>query len=117
MSRSSTHARHVALKRATEYPLPASQQTHEIVAASDELLLISQQPDSALVKMRLDPGTGRPIAAVKHTIDDPFAGLHGLHVSRRHEGLVWATLQFTSELVLIDPRGADPDEPPQVVHR
>jgi hypothetical protein len=117
MSSSSPHDGRIALKTATEYPLPASQQTHEIVAPSDQLLLISQQPDSALVKMRVDPTTGQPIAAVKHTIDDAFAGLHGLHVSQRHEGLVWATLQFVSELVLIDPRGADPDEPPQVVRR
>jgi virginiamycin B lyase len=107
----------ILLKTATEYPLPADEQTHEIVAVSDGLLLVSQQPGSALVKMQVDPRTGRPIAAVKHTIDNEFAGLHGLHVSRRHKELVWATLQFVSELVLIDPGGADPDKPPRVVQR
>jgi virginiamycin B lyase len=117
MSTLSSHVGRVALKIATEYPLPADAQTHEIVAPFDGLLLISQQPGSALVKMQVDPSTGRPIAAVKHTIDNAFAGLHGLHVSQRHKGFVWATLQFVSELVLIDPRGADPDEPPQVVQR
>jgi virginiamycin B lyase len=117
MSTSSSQLGRNALKATAEYPLPADEQTHEIVAPFDGLLLISQQPGSALVKMQVDTSTGRPIAAVKHTIDDVFAGLHGLYVSRRHEGLVWATLQFASELVLIDPRGADPDESPQVVRR
>ncbi len=117
MSTSSSHVGHVVLKTTTEYPLPADSQTHEIVAPFDGLLLISQQPGSALVKMQVDPSTGRPIAAVKHTIDDAFAGLHGLNVSHRHKGYVWATLQFVSELVLIDPQGTDPDQPPQVVQR
>lgn len=107
----------VAFKTAIEYPLPASAQTHEIVSPLEELLLISQQPNSALIKMRVDPSTGRPIAAVTHTIDTPFAGLHGLHVSQRHTGCVWATLQFTSQLLLIDPNGEDPDAPPRVLQR
>jgi len=117
MSTLSSHVGRLALKTATEYPLPADEQTHEIVEPCDGLLLISQQPGSALVKMQLDPATGRPIAAVKHTIDNAFAGLHGLHVSHRHKGSVWATLQFVSELLLIDPRGSDPDEPPQLLQR
>jgi virginiamycin B lyase len=117
MSTSSSQLGRNALKTTAEYPLPADEQTHEIVAPFDGLLLISQQPGSALVKMGVDPSTGRPIAAAKHTIDDPFAGLHGLSVSKRHQGFVWATLQFTSELVLIDPRGTDPDEPPQILRR
>ena len=105
------------LKSAVEYPLPANQQTHEIVSPETGLLLVSQQPDSALIKLSVDPTTGCPIAAARHTIDDPFAGLHGLHVSERHPGCVWATLQFTSQLLLLDPNGIDPDAPPRVLRR
>jgi virginiamycin B lyase len=107
----------VALSKVVlEYPLPAAQQAHEIVALSDDLLLLSQQTDSSLVKIALDPATGRPRAAAKFTIDSPFAGLHGLCVSRVYPGKVWATLQFDSALVLIDP-GTDIDGPPQMVQR
>ena len=44
MSTVSSHVGALALKTATEYPLPADEQTHEIVAPCDGLLLISQQP-------------------------------------------------------------------------
>ena len=121
MSNPSCHADacagHLALKTVTEYPLPADGQTHEIVSPITGLLLVSQQPGSALVKMRVDPATGRPISATRHVIDNPFAGLHGLHVSLRHPGCVWATLQFASELILVDPAGTDPDAPPHILQR
>src|SRR5262245_44564299 len=97
----SARAEKLALKSAIEYPLPAAQQTHEIVSPAKGLLLVSQQTDSSLVKVRIDPETGRPLCAVSHVVDSPFAGLHGLHVSTRHPGRVWATLQFTSELLLL----------------
>jgi virginiamycin B lyase len=107
----------ITLKTATEYPLPANQQTHEIVSPVEGLLLVSQQPGSALVKMQVDRNTGRPISAVSHIIDNPFAGLHGLTVSNRHPGRVWATLQFTSELLLIDPVANDLGAPPKILQR
>jgi len=107
----------IHLKSATEYPLPAGTQTHEIVSPVAGQLLISQQPDSGLVKMQVDPASGRPLRAVKHTIDGAFSGLHGLHVSRQHAGCVWATLQFTSELILLDPQGIDPSIPPTIIKR
>jgi len=107
----------IALKTATEYPLPANQQTHEIVSPVEGLLLVSQQPGSALVKIGVAPDTGRPISAVSHVIHDRFAGLHGLCVSKRHSGLVWATLQFTSELLLIDPVAGDLGAAPKILQR
>lgn len=110
-------AAHIRLKSVTEFPLPAGTQTHEIVSPLPGLLAISQQPDSALVKMRVDVSTGRPISAVKHTIDSAFSGLHGLHISKRYPGCVWATLQFTSELLLIDPQSTDPEVPPTILKR
>jgi virginiamycin B lyase len=104
----------IARKAVTEYPLPVSAQTHEIVSPSEGLLVISQQPNSALVKMRVAPRTGAPVSAVQHTIDSPYAGLHGLSLSVTHPSHVWATLQFTSELLLLDPVADDLDAPPNI---
>ncbi|MFN7144740.1 MAG: hypothetical protein ACK4YP_13270 [Myxococcota bacterium] len=106
----------LTLKTVTEYPLPASTQTHEIATPRPDLLLVSQQPDSALLKVRLD-ASGRPVAVARHVIDGAFAGLHGLALSTRHPGCVWATLQFTSQLLLLDPVGDDLDAPPRVLRR
>lgn len=104
----------ITLKSATEYPLPANGQTHEIVSPAPELLVVSQQPDSSLLKIALDPGSGRPLEVAKHTIKTPFSGLHGLYVSKSHPGCVWATLQFDSELLLIDPIAGDLAAPPEI---
>lgn len=104
----------ITLKSATEYPLPASGQTHEIVSPAPGLLLVSQQPDSALLKIAVDPDSGRPLEVAKHTIHSPHAGLHGLHVSQTHPGCVWATLQFDSQLLLIDPIAGDLGAAPEI---
>jgi virginiamycin B lyase len=97
--------------------LPASSQTHEVVAVTPGMLLVSQQPSGALVKVRLDPASGRPLESVAHVIDSPFSGLHGLTVSRHHPGKVWVTLQFSSQLLLIDPVSQDIDAPPLIERR
>ena len=47
------------VKSVVEYPLPAAAETHEIIAVSDNLLLISQQTDGSLVKVSLD-SNGKP---------------------------------------------------------
>lgn len=104
----------ITLKSATEYPLPANSQTHEIVSPAPDLLVVSQQPDSSLLKIALEPGSGRPLEVAKHTIGTPFSGLHGLHVSKSHSGCMWATLQFDSELLLIDPVAGDLGVPPEI---
>lgn len=106
-----------AIKSAVEYPLPASSQTHEVVLIAPDLLLVSQQPSGALVKLRLDQSSGRPLESVAHVIDSPFSGLHGLTVSKRHPGYVWVTLQFSSQLVLIDPVAQDLAAPPIIIKR
>ena len=107
----------LALKSVIEYPLPASSQTHEVAAIGPDLLLISQQPSGALVKMRVDPHSGQPRAAIAHVIDNPFSGLHGLTVSKTHPGCLWVTLQFQSELLLIDPIASDLTTPPKILKR
>ena len=65
----------IRLKTATEYPLPANGPTHEIVSPVPGLLLVSPQPDSRLIKIAVDPETGRPLEAAKHTIGTQFSGL------------------------------------------
>jgi len=105
------------IKQAREYPLPASSQTHEVVAITPGMLLVSQQPSGALVKVRLDPTSGRPLESVAHVIDSPFSGVHGLTLSRQNPGKVWVTLQFSSQLLLIDPVPQDIDAPPLIEQR
>ncbi len=102
-------------KLVREYPLPAAAQTHEIVEIPGaNMLVISQQTNSKLVKVSLDPATGAPVRAAAHLIGNPGDGLHGLFASREHPGMVWATLQFTSQIVLIDPVAKNVDSAPVV---
>jgi hypothetical protein len=101
---------HSALKTAAEYPIPANQQTHGIVSPVERLLLASQQPGSTLVKVRVDRDTGRLISAVSHVIHDPFAGLHGLHISHRYRVMAVA-LAVPIALAAADFwRSKDPDQ-------
>src|SRR5690242_17147858 len=50
-------------KAVAEYPLPAAWQTHEVAYAGNDMLVVSQQTDSVLVQVAIDPATGRPLAA------------------------------------------------------
>src|SRR5215472_12415445 len=106
----------ISPKRVTEYPLPAAAQTHEIIAVpNSNTLLVSQQTNSMLVKVALDPATGAPVRAVAHLVGTPTDGLHGLCNSQFHPGMVWASLQFTSQVVLLDPKSGNVDEPPVIL--
>lgn len=100
-----------------EYPLPACSQTHEVVKVGDELLMLSQQPSSCVVKMKLEATSGRPLEAKKFLLEGttPTSGLHGLFASKVNVGKVWATLQFQSQLLLLDPMADDLQATPQVV--
>lgn len=107
----------LAGKSVVEYPLPAAGQTHEILAVSDELLLISQQTDGSLLKVALNQ-KGQPIAARKYTIASPWSGLHGLalHSSPDTDNVtVWATAQFDNTVLQVDPNGNDINSPPRVL--
>jgi virginiamycin B lyase len=94
-----------------EYPLPAAAQTHELAYVGNHLLVVTQQTDSVLVQVSLDPATGRPLEAAGHLIGNPWSGLHGLHPAQGNPGCVWATLQFDNKLLLIQP-GTDVGVPP-----
>ena len=77
----------VGPKSVLEYPLPASQQTHELaVVGDDALLVISQQPTSTLLKVALDAATKRPTRLSTFTVGTPASGLHGVLASRVYDG-------------------------------
>ncbi|KAI5079131.1 hypothetical protein GOP47_0006802 [Adiantum capillus-veneris] len=86
-----------------EYPMPAARETHEMAVVGENLLVVTQQSNSTLVKVQLDPSTGRPIACVRFVVGDFWHGLHGLASSLLYPGQVWASLQFKSLLIRINP--------------
>jgi streptogramin lyase len=105
-------------KAVVEYPLPAAAQTHEILAVSDDLLLISQQTDGSLVKVALNDG--QPSSTRKWTATNERSGLHGLALQLPVKGrpfvrTVWATVQFDNAILRIDPGADDINSPPQVI--
>jgi streptogramin lyase len=107
------------VKTVVEYSLPAAAQTHEILALSDDVLLISQQTDGSLVKVALNKN-GQPTRARKWTPTNERSGLHGLalYFSLKDGFLVrtvWATVQFDNAILQIDPRTDDINLPPQVI--
>lgn len=102
------------VKSVVEYPLPAAAETHEIVAVSDNLLLISQQTDGSLVKVSLD-SNGKPTGSRKYTLTNQWSGLHGLTIGGNSSSpIIWATVQFDNAILQIDPNGDDINSPPKV---
>ena len=101
-------------KAVAEYPLPAAGQTHELAYAGHGVLVVTQQTNSVLVQVALDPATGRPLEAAGHLIGNPWSGLHGLHPAQGNPGCVWVTLQFDNKLLLVQP-GTGVDMPPTVL--
>ena len=94
----------ISPKTIIEYPLPAARETHELVAVDNQhMIVISQQTDSSLLKVALDPDTGIAQTVAQFVIKDRRAGLHGLRNSKAYPGKIWCTLQYDSELLLIEP--------------
>ncbi|EFJ30940.1 hypothetical protein SELMODRAFT_270650 [Selaginella moellendorffii] len=105
-------------KKVSEYALPATVQTHEVVPIGDELLLITQQECNGIIKVTLDPATGSPTFASKFTLDgSTYQGAHGLRDSKAYPGYAWVTLQFDNSLLLIDPIATQQNMPPRVEKR
>ena len=113
---SATVVNSLPAKSIIEYPLPAAQQTHEILAVSDNLLLISQQTDGSLVKVAIDD-KGRPTGARKYTPTNIRSALHGLalHSGSGGNSTVWATVQFDNDVLQINPNGDDINAAPKVI--
>lgn len=109
-------ARGVPRRTVVEYGLPLAEQTHELVKVPGlPLVVVSQMSNSHLVKVRLEPTGEQVVAARAHPLGGADDMLHGLAVSQRHPGLVWATHQAGNRLLLVDPNGPDVDAPPRVV--
>ncbi|GAA0436286.1 hypothetical protein [Streptomyces luteireticuli] len=107
--------RAVCRRTVTEYALPPAAETHEIVKLPGKpVVLVSQMSDSRLVKLRLDPDTEEVVGVGSAALGPSDAMLHGLAVSRRHPGRVWATHEAGNRLLLVDPRPDDLDAPPRV---
>jgi virginiamycin B lyase len=112
------------VKTVIEYSLPAAAQTHEILAISDNLLLISQQTDGSLVKVALN-NDGQPTSTRKWTATNERSGLHGLahgpaiHLPVKGKFVViptvWATVQFDNAILRINPGADDIKSPPRVI--
>lgn len=100
----------------TEYVLPPAAQTHELVKLPDTpLVLVSQQSGSQLVKLWLDPTTEQIIGMHAFPLGPADAMLHGLALSTRHPGLIWATHEMGNKLLLVDPGAAQLDAPPKIM--
>ncbi|MDT0449679.1 hypothetical protein [Streptomyces hesseae] len=98
-----------------EYGLPPAEETHEIVKVPDKpMALVSQMSDSHLVKLALDPRTERVTGVKAFALGPKDAMLHGLAVSERHPGRIWATHEGGNRLLLVDPRADELDAAPRV---
>ncbi|MEU3355098.1 hypothetical protein [Streptomyces sp. NPDC037389] len=98
-----------------EYGLPPAEETHEIVKVPDKpMALVSQMSDSHLVKLALDPRTERVTGVKAFALGPKDAMLHGLAVSERHPGRIWATHEGGNRLLLVDPRADGLDAAPRV---
>ncbi|MFC5720894.1 hypothetical protein ACFP1Z_12025 [Streptomyces gamaensis] len=105
----------VCRRSVVEYGLPPAEETHEIVKVPGRpMALVSQMSSSRLVKLALDPGTERVTAVSAFPLGPPAAMLHGLAVSARHPGRIWATHEGGDRLLLVDPRADALDAAPRV---
>lgn len=101
-------------KSVSEYPLPSASMTHELArVAGQDLLVVSQMDNSTLLKVAVDPGSGRPQDVAAFQIGSMMGGLHGLVASKAYPGRIWCTLQFDNTLVRVDPANGL-DTPPAI---
>src|SRR5205823_3544879 len=64
---------------------------------------------------RFDRTSERVTAIAGFGLGHPDDRVHGLAVSRRHPGLVWATLEHANAFVLVDPRPDRMTAAPRIV--
>ncbi len=100
----------------TEYELPPATETHEMIKLPGKpMVLVSQMSNSTLVKLQLDPATEQVIGIQPFPLGAPNERLHGLSVSSRYPGKIWATLEAGNKLVLVDPGVDRLDIAPKIV--
>jgi len=99
-----------------EYQLPPAEETHEIIKMpGSPLALISQQSNSHLVKLWFDPITEQIKGIKAFPLGPTDALLHGLAVSRRYPGKIWATHEGGNRLLLVDPGNGGLTIPPKIL--
>ncbi|UGY90295.1 hypothetical protein [Streptomyces gobiensis] len=99
-----------------EYQLPFAEETHEMVKVPGKpMVLVSQMSNSHVVKLRLDPRTEEVTGTKAFPLGPPDARLHGLAVSSRHPGKIWATHEGGDRLLLVDPNADALDTPPRIM--
>ncbi|RLV04448.1 hypothetical protein CTZ27_10875 [Streptomyces griseocarneus] len=98
-----------------EHRLPPAEETHEIVKLPDRpMALVSQMSNSHLVKLALDPETEQVAGVRAFALGAADSMLHGLAVSSRHPGRIWATHEGGNRLLLVDPVADALDAAPRV---
>ncbi|MEW6470644.1 MAG: hypothetical protein AB1679_00025 [Actinomycetota bacterium] len=104
-----------ARRTVIEYELPPAEQTHEVIRVpGSAVVLVSQMSSSTLVKLQLDQN--ERVTGVKgFPLGPPEALLHGLAVSDRYPGMIWATHEGQDRLLLVDPGGSRLDTPPKII--
>ncbi|KAH7356890.1 hypothetical protein BKA65DRAFT_474682 [Rhexocercosporidium sp. MPI-PUGE-AT-0058] len=99
----------------TEYLMPVAAETHEFARVPNStFVLLSQMSDSQLVKIELDQESQAPIALQSFPIGNSKSGLHGVFPSVLYPGLMWLSLQYDNQLLLIDP-GPDLSTEPTIL--
>lgn len=99
-----SHTCATTAKSVSEYPLPAASMTHELAEISGQnMLVVSQMDNSTLLKVAIDPPSGRPQAVAAFQIGSMMGGLHGLVASKAYPGQIWCTFQFDNKLARVDP--------------
>jgi hypothetical protein len=100
----------------TEYELPPAAETHEMIKLPGKpMVLVSQMSNSTLVKLQLDAATEQVTGIQPFPLGAPNERLHGLSVSSRYPGKIWATLEAGNKLVLVDPGVDRLDIVPKIV--
>ena len=100
----------------TEYELPPAAETHEMIKLPGKpMVLVSQMSNSTLVKLQLDPDTEQVTGIQGFPLGESNERLHGLAVSSRYPGKIWATLEAGNKLVLVDPGVDRLDIAPKIV--
>ncbi|ORX89899.1 hypothetical protein K493DRAFT_232124 [Basidiobolus meristosporus CBS 931.73] len=106
----------ICTNRIDEYHLPPTEMTHELLKLpNSDMILISQMSNSKLVKVQLGPD-GQVTGIEAHSLGGPNAGLHGLSLSTEYPGMIWCTVEYLNQLLLVDPQPQSLEAPP-IIHR
>jgi hypothetical protein len=92
-------------RRLTEYLMPAATETHEFARVpGSNFVLLTQMPDSELLKIELDLTTEELIAFHSFPMGkNSSSQLHSVWPSTVYPGMMWLSLQGDNQLLLVNP--------------